>query len=348
MAKAQIEMNENNKILITGGAGFIGSAVVRWLINNSEHSVIVLDKLTYSGNLSALKAVENSPRYHFVQADICNLDALKTIFSKHKPDKILHLAAESHVDRSISDSSDFISTNIIGTHNLLEASLEHWRTSASTYDDFIFHHVSTDEVFGDLGETEGQFSELTPYAPNSPYSASKAASDHLVRAWHKTYGLPTIVSNCSNNYGPYQHPEKLIPMVISNAIMGKNIPVYGNGLQIRDWLYVDDHVAALMCILFAGEVGQTYNIGGDADRTNLEVIETICNALQELRPSRVYGISSYESLITYVTDRPGHDFRYSVNSSKIREKLGWEPIENFITGIQKTVSWHLKNENWLP
>ena len=340
-------MKHNKKILITGGAGFIGSAVVRWLINNSEHSVIVVDKLTYSGNILSLTSVENSSRYHFVQADICDLETLKTIFSKYKPDKILHLAAESHVDRSISDSSEFMSTNIIGTHNLLEVSLEHWRRSSFRDDDFIFHHVSTDEVFGDLGETEGQFSELTPYSPNSPYSASKAASDHLVRAWHKTYGLPTVVSNCSNNYGPYQHPEKLIPMVISNAMRGKNIPVYGDGLQIRDWLYVDDHVAALMSILFAGEVGQTYNIGGDADYSNLQVIKTIFNVLQEIRPSNMYGISSYESLITFVTDRPGHDFRYSVNASKIKEKLGWAPIENFNTGIQKTISWYLKNENWL-
>lgn len=340
------------KILVTGGAGFIGSAVIRHIINQTQDSVINVDKLTYAGNLESLAEVASSERYAFVQADICDADALKSIFEQHKPDAVMHLAAESHVDRSISGPAAFIETNVVGTYTLLEASRQYWLAlEQSRKASFRFHHISTDEVYGDLPHpdewTEDTplplFTENTPYAPSSPYSASKASSDHLVRAWHRTYGLPTIVTNCSNNYGPFHFPEKLIPLVILNAFDGKSLPVYGKGDQIRDWLYVEDHARALYKVLSEGGVGETYNIGGHNEKQNIDVVLTICSLLDELVPRTV----SYKDQIAYVTDRPGHDRRYAIDASKIARELGWKPEESFESGIRKTVMWYLTNSEWV-
>lgn len=342
------------KILVTGGAGFIGSAVVRHIISNTQDSIINLDKLTYAGNLESLVSVEASERYAFEQVDICDRAELDRVFSQHQPDAVMHLAAESHVDRSITGPADFIQTNIVGTYTLLEATRAYWtgldevRKAA-----FRFHHISTDEVYGDLphpDEQEGQvvnqelplFTETTPYAPSSPYSASKASSDHLVRAWLRTYGLPTIVTNCSNNYGPYHFPEKLIPLVILNALEGKPLPIYGKGDQIRDWLYVEDHARALYKVVTEGNVGETYNIGGHNEKKNLEVVQTICSILDSLVPKA----TPYAEQITYVTDRPGHDRRYAIDASKISNELNWQPQETFETGLRKTVEWYLANQEW--
>ncbi|MGI2799442.1 dTDP-glucose 4,6-dehydratase [Photobacterium damselae] len=335
------------KILVTGGAGFIGSAVVRHIINNTQDSVINLDKLTYAGNLESLSDVENSDRYVFEQVDICAREELDRVFAQHRPDAVMHLAAESHVDRSIDGPAAFIETNIIGTYTMLEAARQYWnqldgvRKSA-----FRFHHISTDEVYGDLEGTDDLFTETTSYSPSSPYSASKASSDHLVRAWLRTYGLPTIVTNCSNNYGPYHFPEKLIPLMILNALEGKQLPVYGNGMQIRDWLYVEDHASALYTVVTKGEIGETYNIGGHNEKANIEVVKTICSLLEELVPNKPQGIALYQDLITYVTDRPGHDVRYAIDATKIAAELGWKPAETFESGIRKTVEWYLNNEKW--
>ncbi|OBU42441.1 dTDP-glucose 4,6-dehydratase [Photobacterium damselae] len=335
------------KILVTGGAGFIGSAVVRHIINNTQDSVINLDKLTYAGNLESLSDVENSDRYVFEQVDICDREELDRVFAQHQPDAVMHLAAESHVDRSIDGPAAFIETNIIGTYTMLEAARQYWnqldevRKSA-----FRFHHISTDEVYGDLEGTDDLFTETTSYSPSSPYSASKASSDHLVRAWLRTYGFPTMVTNCSNNYGPYHFPEKLIPLMILNALEGKQLPVYGNGMQIRDWLYVEDHASALYTVVTQGEIGETYNIGGHNEKANIEVVKTICSLLEELVPNKPQGIEQYQDLITYVTDRPGHDVRYAIDATKIAAELGWKPAETFESGIRKTVEWYLKNEKW--
>lgn len=334
------------KILITGGAGFIGSALVRYLINETEHSVINVDKLTYAGNLESLKSIEANPRYSFEQIDICDAAKIEQLFQHHQPDAIMHLAAESHVDRSIDGPAAFIQANIIGTYTLLEAARKHWQALTDTKKQaFRFHHISTDEVYGALGET-GLFTEQTAYDPSSPYSASKASSDHLVRAWHRTYGLPVIVTNCSNNYGPFHFPEKLIPLVILNAIEGKPLPVYGKGDQIRDWLYVEDHARALYKVVTEGSVGQTYNIGGHNEKTNLEVVKTICRILDELKPNHPGNITRYEELITHVTDRPGHDKRYAIDAGKINKELDWMPQETFETGIRKTVQWYIDNQAW--
>ncbi|ATH79334.1 dTDP-glucose 4,6-dehydratase [Halomonas sp. NyZ770] len=333
-------------LFITGGAGFIGSAVVRELINSTQHQVVNIDKLTYAGNLESLASVEASERYTFVQADIGDAVAMQQLFAHHQPDIVLHLAAESHVDRSIDGPAEFIQTNIVGTAVLLEAARGYWKalqaTNAAKAEAFRFHHVSTDEVYGDLEGTDDLFTETTPYAPSSPYSASKASSDHLVRAWQRTYGLPTLVTNCSNNYGPYHFPEKLIPLMILNALAGKALPVYGDGQQIRDWLYVEDHARALIKVATEGQVGETYNIGGHNEKANLTVVETLCDLLQELVPSE----KSYRDLITFVTDRPGHDVRYAIDASKIERELGWKPQETFETGLRKTVEWYLANETW--
>ncbi|PSB83903.1 dTDP-glucose 4,6-dehydratase [Photobacterium damselae subsp. damselae] len=335
------------KILVTGGAGFIGSAVVRHIINNTQDSVINLDKLTYAGNLESLSDVENSDRYVFEQVDICEREELDRVFAQHQPDAVMHLAAESHVDRSIDGPAAFIETNIIGTYTMLEAARQYWnqldevRKSA-----FRFHHISTDEVYGDLEGTDDLFTETTSYSPSSPYSASKASSDHLVRAWLRTYGFPTMVTNCSNNYGPYHFPEKLIPLMILNALEGKPLPVYGNGMQIRDWLYVEDHASALYTVVTKGEIGETYNIGGHNEKANIEVVKTICSLLEELVPNKPQDIAQYQDLITYVTDRPGHDVRYAIDATKIAAELGWKPAETFESGIRKTVEWYLNNEKW--
>ncbi|MCE9680073.1 dTDP-glucose 4,6-dehydratase [Shewanella sp. AS1] len=334
------------KILVTGGAGFIGSAVIRYIIEHTQDSVVNLDKLTYAGNLAALAVIEHSPKYWFERVDICDRAELDRIFSQYQPDAVMHLAAESHVDRSISGPADFIQTNIVGTYQLLEAAREYWQAlSEDAKSAFRFHHISTDEVFGDLPHPDDglqalpQFTECSSYAPSSPYSASKASSDHLVRAWQRTYGLPVLVTNCSNNYGPYQFPEKLIPLVILNALAGKTLPVYGNGTQIRDWLYVDDHVRALYKVLTQGQVGETYNIGGHNEKRNLEVVQAICRILDELVPQD----TSYAELIEFVTDRQGHDRRYAIDASKIGRELGWQPLETFETGLRKTVEWYLNN-----
>ena len=332
--------------LITGGAGFIGSAVVRELVHNSQHHVVNVDKLTYAGNLESLATVQGNERYTFVQADICDAPAMQKLFEQHQPDIVMHLAAESHVDRSIDGPAEFIQTNVVGTAVLLEAARAYWKTlqetNAAKAEAFRFHHISTDEVYGDLEGTDDLFTETTPYAPSSPYSASKASSDHLVRAWQRTYGLPTLVTNCSNNYGPYHFPEKLIPLMILNALAGKPLPVYGDGQQIRDWLYVEDHARALIKVATEGEIGETYNIGGHNEKANLTVVETLCDLLQELVPQE----SSYRELITFVTDRPGHDVRYAIDAGKIERELGWTPEETFETGLRKTVEWYLANETW--
>ena len=332
------------KILVTGGAGFIGSAVVRHLINNLNCSVVNVDKLTYAGNLSSLSSVDQNPLYSFEYADINDRSGITVILDQHQPDAIMHLAAESHVDRSIDGPSDFIQTNIVGTYSLLECARTYWRQlSSSKQDDFRFHHISTDEVFGSLGETDS-FTEETAYDPRSPYSASKASSDHLVRAWYETYGLPVVLSNCSNNYGPYHFPEKLIPLMIIKALKGEKLPVYGTGKNIRDWLYVDDHANALCKILFEGEKGESYNVGGNAEVSNLDVVRNICRLLDELSPRP--GMSKYEEQIDFVADRPGHDYRYAIDSTKIRNELGWKPIETFETGLRRTVEWYLANSSW--
>jgi len=337
------------KILVTGGAGFIGSAVVRHIIENTQDTVINLDKLTYAGNLESLKSVSSSDRYSFEQVDICNAMEVARVFESYRPDAVMHLAAESHVDRSIDGPAAFIETNIVGTYVLLEAAREYWKSLDNiNRDRFRFHHISTDEVYGDLEGPEDLFTESTPYAPSSPYSASKASSDHLVRAWFRTYGLPTIVTNCSNNYGPFHFPEKLIPLVILNALEGKPLPVYGKGNQIRDWLYVEDHARALYKVLTEGVVGETYNIGGHNEKQNIDVVNKICELLDELRPlsSTNLEIKKHNELIAFVKDRPGHDIRYAIDASKIQHELGWVPQESFESGIRKTVIWYLENLNW--
>ena len=335
------------KILVTGGAGFIGSAVVRHIIQNTQDSVVNVDKLTYAGNLESLTEVANNPRYAFEQVDICDRAELDRVFAQHQPDAVMHLAAESHVDRSIDSACEFIQTNIVGTFNLLEAARAYWQQMPSEKREaFRFHHISTDEVYGDLHGTDDLFTETTPYAPSSPYSASKASSDHLVRAWLRTYGLPTIVTNCSNNYGPYHFPEKLIPLMILNALDGKPLPVYGDGMQIRDWLFVEDHARALYQVVTEGVVGETYNIGGHNEKANIEVVKTICTLLEELVPEKPAGVARYEDLITFVQDRPGHDVRYAIDAAKIGRELGWKPQETFESGIRKTVQWYLDNKTW--
>jgi dTDP-glucose 4,6-dehydratase len=336
------------KILVTGGAGFIGSAVIRHLIRDTAHAVVNVDKLTYAGNLASLSDATQSDRYAFEQVDICDADALRGVFERHQPDAVMHLAAESHVDRSIHGPADFIQTNLVGTGVLLEAARAYFESLSGTRrEGFRFHHVSTDEVYGDLEGPEGLFTEQTPYAPSSPYSASKAGSDHLVRAWHRTFGLPVLVTNCSNNYGPYHFPEKLIPLMILNARAGKPLPVYGDGSQIRDWLYVEDHARALVTVIESGRVGETYNIGGHNEHRNLEVVERICALLEELAPQHPEGVARYADLITYVKDRPGHDVRYAIDAGKVERELGWRPRETFESGLRKTVQWYLDNHVWI-
>ena len=333
------------RILITGGAGFIGSAVIRHIINNTNDEVLNIDKLTYAGNLESLKDIDQNSRYEFKQIDICDKEALEEAFKSFQPNLVMHLAAESHVDRSIDGPAEFINTNIVGTYHLLEVARQYWQTLDDLdKQQFKFHHISTDEVYGDLEGTTDLFTEATPYAPSSPYSASKASSDHLVRAWHRTYGLPILVTNCSNNYGPYHFPEKLIPLVILNALDGKALPIYGKGNQIRDWLYVEDHAHALYKVVTGGKIGETYNIGGHNEKQNIEVVKTICQILDELQP-RADG-TQYEALITFVKDRPGHDLRYAIDASKIANELNWTPIETFDSGIRKTVEWYLNNMEW--
>lgn len=332
------------KIIVTGGAGFIGSAVIRQYINDTSHEVINLDALTYAGNLESLVDVDQSPRYQFEHVNICNIAEVERVFKQHQPDAIMHLAAESHVDRSIDGPAEFIQTNIVGTYNLLDVAKKYWDgLSAEKKTSFRFHHVSTDEVYGDL-EATGYFTEETSYEPSSPYSASKASSDHLVRAWHRTYGFPVVITNCSNNYGGYQFPEKLIPLVTLNALEGKPLPIYGKGNQIRDWLHVDDHARALRLVLETGKNGETYNIGGHNEKTNLEVVKTICALLDKLVPDSPHV--PHESLITYVADRPGHDLRYAIDADKIAAELGWTPVETFESGIEKTIDWYLQNAQW--
>lgn len=336
-------------IFITGGCGFIGSALIRYLLNSTAYTVVNLDKLTYAANPAALAEVEHSERYHFVQLNICDLNALQQAFARYQPSAVMHLAAESHVDRSITGASAFIDTNINGTFALLEASRQYWQAlGANQQQAFRFHHISTDEVYGDLAtQTAPAFTEHTAYAPSSPYAASKAASDHLVRAWHRTYGLPVVISNCSNNYGPWQHAEKLIPNTISKALSGQPIPVYGNGEQIRDWLFVEDHSQALYKIVTEGKVGETYNIGGNNEKQNIEVVKAICELLDELAPMHQRGYplnTQHSTLITQVTDRPGHDVRYAVNTTKIRQQLHWQPAETFSSGLRKTVLWYLQQQ----
>ena len=334
------------KILITGGAGFIGSALIRHLIDNTMDSVVNVDKLTYAGNLKAIASVSESPRYFFEQVDICDASEMARIFAQYQPDNVMHLAAESHVDRSIHEASAFIQTNIVGSYVLLEAALAYWRRLTGLKKDlFRFHHISTDEVYGDLDDTNSFFTESTAYAPSSPYSASKASSDHLVRAWHRTYDMPVLITNCSNNYGPFQFPEKLIPLIINNALSGRPLPIYGNGSQIRDWLYVEDHARALYVVIKQAKVGSTYNIGGHNEKTNLEVVQTICSLLDELVPIKAKGIQHYRDLISFVTDRPGHDKRYAIDAGKIQKELGWRPVESFDSGIAKTVQWYLDKQS---
>lgn len=336
------------KILVTGGAGFIGSAVIRELIARSQHTVVNVDKLTYAANLQSLPGVSESGRYQLSVTDITDVAALRAVFEQAEPDAVMHLAAESHVDRSIDSPGTFIQTNVVGTYTLLEVTRAYWgQLPAERKSRFRFHHVSTDEVYGDLHGTEDFFTETTPYAPSSPYSASKAGSDHLVRAWLRTYGLPVIVTNCSNNYGPYQFPEKLIPHMILNALAGKPLPVYGDGQQIRDWLHVEDHARALIQVLMQGAIGETYNIGGHNEQRNLHVVHTLCDLLQELAPARLQaGHKHFRELITFVKDRPGHDARYAIDAGKIQRELGWVPQETFESGLRKTVAWYLANESW--
>ena len=333
------------KILVTGGAGFIGSAVIRHIIQNTNNQVLNIDKLTYAGNLESLKEIDQHSNYEFKQIDICDTEQITAAIDAFQPNAIMHLAAESHVDRSIDGPAAFIQTNIVGTYTLLEAARKYWMgLDAEAQQNFRFHHISTDEVYGDLEGTTDLFTETTSYAPSSPYSASKASSDHLVRAWHRTYGLPVIVTNCSNNYGPYHFPEKLIPLVILNALDAKPLPVYGNGQQIRDWLFVEDHARALYKVVTEGVVGETYNIGGHNEKQNIEVVKTICKILDELKPQA--NGQTYASLITFVKDRPGHDLRYAIDATKIQNELGWTPAETFETGIRKTVQWYLNNLDW--
>ncbi|MFG0381915.1 dTDP-glucose 4,6-dehydratase [Pseudomonas sp. zbq_18] len=335
------------RILVTGGAGFIGSALVRHILWQTEHSVLNLDKLTYAGNLESLACIEDNPRYQFLQADIADGQAVSSALAAFQPDAIMHLAAESHVDRSIDGPAAFIQTNIVGTYALLEATRAYWsRLPEARKQNFRFHHISTDEVYGDLHGMDDLFTETTPYAPSSPYSASKAASDHLVRAWQRTYGLPVLITNCSNNYGPFHFPEKLIPLVILNALEGKPLPVYGDGLQVRDWLFVEDHARALLKVVTEGKVGETYNIGGHNEQKNIEVVRAICALLEELAPNKPAGLARYEDLITFVKDRPGHDQRYAIDASKIQRELGWVPQETFASGLRKTVQWYLDNLEW--
>ncbi len=339
------------KLLVTGGAGFIGSAVIRYIIENTEDNIVNVDKLTYAGNLESLAGVAGSERYIFERVDVCNRAELDRVFAEHQPDAVMHLAAESHVDRSIDGAADFIETNIVGTFTLLEATRQYWAgLSDARSAAFRFHHISTDEVYGDLEGVDDLFTETTAYAPSSPYAASKASSDHLVRAWLRTYGLPVVVTNCSNNYGPYHFPEKLIPLMILNALEAKPLPVYGKGDQIRDWLYVEDHASALYQVLTKGGVGETYNIGGHNEKRNIDVVEAICELLEEMRPVQSSEVTShlgsYKELITFVEDRPGHDMRYAIDASKISRELGWQPKETFESGIRKTVAWYLNNENW--
>ena len=340
-------MDNKNLIFVSGGAGFIGSALIRRIIDTTENYIVNIDLLTYAGNLDSLSDISDSKRYTHMQVDIRDIESLNELFKKYQPTHVMHLAAESHVDRSIDSPRNFIDTNICGTFNFLEASRNYFNTlDAGTKKIFRFHHISTDEVYGDLVETDDLFTEQTPYSPSSPYSASKAASDHLVRAWGRTFGLPIIITNCSNNYGPYHFPEKLIPHVILNAIHGKPIPIYGNGSQIRDWLYVEDHAKALIKVVTEGKIGETYNIGGHNEKTNLEVVSAICELLEELAPDKPSKINKYQDLITFVKDRPGHDIRYAVDASKIKNELGWIPEETFESGLRKTVQWYLENRKW--
>tara|TARA_R110002072_G_scaffold296553_1_gene468505 strand:+ start:5727 stop:6806 length:1080 start_codon:yes stop_codon:yes gene_type:complete len=339
-------------ILVTGGAGFIGSALIRHIISNTHYNVVNVDKLTYAGNLDNLTCVSGSERYFFEHVDVCNNIEMKRIFKKYRPSIVMHLAAESHVDRSINGASIFIETNIIGTYNLLEVARVYWQSlDDEEKNKFRFHHISTDEVYGDLKVSEGLFTENTSYSPSSPYSASKASSDHLVRAWYRTYGLPIIITNCSNNYGPYHFPEKLIPLIILNALDGKNLPIYGEGDQVRDWLYVDDHAKALYLVATEGRVGENYNIGGHNEKKNIDVVKSICALLEKLVPENKNSLQSgnpkgFEGLITFVKDRPGHDQRYAIDASKIERELRWKPDETFDTGLQKTVVWYLSNRDW--
>ena len=331
-------------ILVTGGAGFIGSALIRLLSAQRDMRIVNVDKLTYAGNLQSLPGLNENPRYHFERIDLCDADAVRRVIDMYEPDAIAHLAAESHVDRSIDGPGEFIHTNIVGTYNLLNATLEYWRSMDSARQaHFVFHHISTDEVYGSLGAA-GMFTESSPYQPNSPYSASKASSDHLVRAWHETYGLPVVVTNCSNNYGPYQFPEKLIPLMIINALRGANLPVYGSGANVRDWLFVDDHVSALWTVIRRGRSGETYNIGGGEERRNIDVVKTICAIMDDMRPDAPWA--PHDSLIAFIDDRPGHDFRYAIDYQKISSELGWRPVEGFESGLRKTVAWYLDNPAW--
>jgi len=340
-------LSQRLKILVTGGAGFIGSAVIRHLIKDKGYAVVNVDKLTYAGNLESLRDVDQSPLYAFEQVDICDQTQMNRVFAEHQPDKVMHLAAESHVDRSIDGPGEFIQTNVVGTYVMLEAARKYWTSlHGERKAAFRFHHISTDEVYGDLHGTDDLFLETTPYSPSSPYSASKAGSDHLVRAWNRTFKLPVVLTNCSNNYGPYHFPEKLIPLMILNAISGKPLPVYGEGNQIRDWLYVEDHARALVRVVMEGTDGETYNIGGHNEKKNIDVVKTICAILEELHPEKPAGIDKYQDLITHVTDRPGHDLRYAIDANKIKNTIGWVPEESFETGIRKTIEWYLNNKDW--